>query len=452
MFEPRFQAPAWGDVPRPQYHPQAQGRRETACSGAQTDPSDAINKLIECLDKIRTTELQSASRELDSGVASQSSGIFSPVEEKKTEKQANSLSSEPHHGLLESPGATLSDSNAAVYDSESSQVILGPLSPQGGWTGRLEELPLDSSSVHEECPHQLAIGEHLVPHETEEVTDIQSNILVTDSSVRICDTEKDQKSVPSLPSGQLVLTEVKNSDQVLQAEDAMSSCDQTKADESYQILKLPFDGVLAPGAAHLSSLDTPYYYSYLPMQTTHERMSVLSPSLDELSSRDEMFSTDLDDGDLFPVYPGKRLSAVVSGSPPAADEEEDAWLPKSKRIICACCGKNLEKGMGRRKVHGSKVYCDEAGDSEDEVTYSRGCKQPIRVVVRKHSAPRKTQTVQRHPAKLCCQKGRYKELPDRMNPEESHEVCQQEAAETETDELESRELQCRTCQGKSRTF
>ncbi|MEQ2171632.1 hypothetical protein GOODEAATRI_012893, partial [Goodea atripinnis] len=447
MFEPRFQASAWGDVPRQQYHPQPQLRRETACSGAQTDPSDAICKLIECLDKIRATELQSTDRELDSGVASQSSGISFPVEEKKTEVQGHSLPSEPHHGGLESPGVTSIDSTAAVYDSESSQVILDSLSPHGDWTGRLEEeLPLDSSSVHEECPYQPGPDEHFISHETEEVTDIQSNILVIDSSVPIYDAEKDQKSISSFPSSQLVLTKAKNSDKVLKAEDAGTSCHQ--ANESYQILKLPFDGVLTPGGAHLSSPASSYYYNYLPMQTTHERMSVLSPSLDELSSRDEMFSTDLDDTDLFQkhMYPSSRLSAVVGGSPPAVDYEEDVWLPKSNSVVCACCGRNLEKDTSRRKVHGSEVYHGEAGDSEEEGRYGRGCEKPIRVVVRRHSIPRKAQTVQRHATKPWYKKGQFKELSDPMKQIDSHKVCQQEAAEMETEELDSRELQCRTCQ------
>ncbi|KAM4544058.1 bucky ball [Fundulus diaphanus] len=445
MFEPRFQPSAWGEGPRQQHYPQPQGRRDTACSGAQTDPSEAISKLIECLDKIRATELQSADRELDSGVASQSSGIFSPLEEKKTEEQGHPLPKEPNHGFLASPGLTLSDSAAAVYDSEASQVNLDSLSPQEEWTGRLEEeLPLDSSSVHEECPYQLAPGEHFTPCKTEEVTDIQSNILMTDPSVPLCDTEKDQMSVSSPPSSQLVLSEARNGDKPSKADDATTCCGQTKVDKSYQILKLPFDDVLTPEAAHISSPAAPYYYNYLPMQTTHERMSVLSPSLDELSSRDEMFSTDLDDADLFPkhVYPGRRLSPVVGRSPPAPDgEEDDAWLPKSKRVVCACCGKNLEKGTSRSKGYSSKVYCDEEGDSEDEGGYGRGCEKPIRVVVRKHSAPRKSPTVQRHWYK----KAQYKQLPDPMK-QDCHEVCQQEAAEAEMEELDSKELQCRTCQ------
>uniref|UniRef100_A0A3Q2CE56 Bucky ball n=1 Tax=Cyprinodon variegatus TaxID=28743 RepID=A0A3Q2CE56_CYPVA len=432
MFEPRYQA--WGDLPRQQYNPQPQGRRETACFGAQTDPSDAISKLIECLDKIRATELQSGDRELDSGVGSQSFGIFSAVEEKKTREQDQAPL--PHRSCLESPGVTSIDSRAAVYDSESSRVILDPLSPEGGWMGRLEEeLPLDSSSVHEECPHQPVPGEHFLSHETEEVSDIQSNVLVTDSSAQTRDAEKDQKTVPSIPPNQLGLSEAHNGDgpsSVLMAEGDMTTCSPTKADESYQIPTLPVDDVLRTAA--------PYYCNYLPMQTTHERMSVLSPSLDELSSRDEMFSTDLDDADLYPkhVYPGRRLSAVVGGSPTAYDEE-DSWLPK--RVVCACCGKKLEQGTSRRKVHSSKVYHDEAGDSEEEGKYGRGCDEPIRVVVRKHSGPRKAQPVHRHAAKPRYIKGQYKELSEPMKQEDSHKECHQAPAQAETEELE---LQCRT--------
>uniref|UniRef100_A0A3B4H7T6 Bucky ball n=1 Tax=Pundamilia nyererei TaxID=303518 RepID=A0A3B4H7T6_9CICH len=414
MFEPRFHAPVWGDVPRQQqhhYHPQPHGRRETACSEAQTDPSDAITKLIECLDKIRANELQGAERELDSGIASQSSGMFSPEEEKKNEEQARTLST------------------------------------QGCWAGRLEEeLPLDSSSVHEECPE-------------EEVMDIQSDVSVTDQYVPRCDAEEPRNSTPAslaISSIQPSVQESKNRDHVSTVEHPAVSLDEAKADRSYQILKLPFDDVLTPGSAgpgHLCSPTAPYYYNYLSMQPKHERMSVLSPSLDELSSRDEMFSTDLDDVDLFPqhhMYAGRRLTEVIGGSPRAAEDVEEVWRPGTKRYVCACCGKSLAKGTGRSKVHSSKMYMDDAGDSEDEGRYGRGCEQPIRVVVRKHSSPRKTHPLpQRHPAKSSYKRGLYKEPTDAVDQDEERDGCKQEAGEGEAGEMDSGELQCRTCQGKS---
>ncbi|XP_072234556.1 bucky ball isoform X2 [Leuresthes tenuis] len=443
MFEPRFHAPAWGDMPRQQHYPQPHGRREMACSEAQTDPSDAITKLIECLDKIRATELQVANRELDSGVASQSSSVFSPGKATTKEEQGHNLTSAPQNSCLEFPAVTYSESTAVMYDSESRQMNLDPLIPQGCWSGGLEEdLPLDTSSVHEECPEleRSASDEHFVPLKKEVVTDIQSNISVTDSSAPRCDAEDSSQSL-SFPSSQLALKEVKSSDKVSKGEHL--SCDEAKPDQSCHILKLPFDDVMTPGAAgasHLSSPAAPYYYNYNYMQT-QERMSVLSPSLDELSSRDEMFSTDLDDVDLFPerVYSGRRLAEVIGGSPPANVD--------SKRFMCACCGKSLAKGMSRSKVHSSKRYQDEAGDSEEDSRYGRGCEQPVRVAVRKHSALRKAHPLpQRHVTKTWCKRGLSKELSDPVEQEQDRDVCKQEATEGETGELDNNELQCRTCQ------
>lgn len=75
MCDPHFNSAAY-DVVRRQHH-HGNMSRETTCSGAQTDPSDALNKLIECLDKLRASET-SSERELDSGVVSQASGVCSP--------------------------------------------------------------------------------------------------------------------------------------------------------------------------------------------------------------------------------------------------------------------------------------------------------------------------------------------------------------------------------------
>uniref|UniRef100_A0A665WTJ0 Bucky ball n=1 Tax=Echeneis naucrates TaxID=173247 RepID=A0A665WTJ0_ECHNA len=446
MFEPRFPAPTWGDMPRHQqqqqqyHHPQPHGRRETACSEAQTEPSDAITKLIECLDKIRANELQGAERELDSGVASQSSGMFSPGDEKKNEEPGHVLPSMLDDKHLESSAVTFSDSTMAVYDGETSQRSLDTLSPQGCWSGALEEeLPLDSSSVHENCPElEEPIGsEHFLPLEEEKVTDIQTDFLVTEQSVHKCDAQELMKPTPSLAasfsSSQPLLREAKSTDKDSKAEHQLGCADKAKSSPKYQILKLPFESILTSGAAgsRLSSPSASYHYNYLPIQTTHERMSVLSPSLDELSSRDEMFSTDLEDVDLFPknVYTGRRLSDVV-GTSPQVEEVEEVWLPGSKMFMCACCGKSLAKGAGRSKVHSSKMYRDEAGDSDEE------SRKP-------HSLP------PRHAAKLWYKRGQYNEPSDQFSPEEGHDLCKQDPADCEVGDMTSGELQCRTCQGES---
>ncbi|XP_026217363.1 bucky ball isoform X2 [Anabas testudineus] len=447
MIDPRFPAPTWNDMPRQQHHSQPQGRREMACSEVQTDPSDAITKLIECLDKIRASELQGADRELDSGVASQSSVMFSPEEEKKSEEQCAA----PDESHLDSPTVTFINSTSAVYDGETSRRSSDALNPQECWSGGLEEeLPLDSSSVHEDCPKlEQPAGDKRLPLEKEQVTGIQSDSLVTDQCVPKGDDEELlQPSQPLAPS----FSSSKSSDKLSKRskiEHQAVSVNEAKSDPGYQILKLPFDNVLTPGAGCLSSPAAPYCYNYLSMQTTHERMSVLSPSLDELSSRDEMFSTDLEDVDLFPkhVYAGRKIAEVVGASPQAAEDAEEVWLPGSKRLVCTCCGKSLSKGPSRSKVHSSKIYREEAGDSEEESRFGRGCEQPARVIVRKHPAPRKPNPVPlRHAPKSWYKRGQYKDPSDLVDQEEGRDIRKQEAADGEIRDMAGGELHCRTCQ------
>lgn len=450
MFEPRFPPPTWSDGPRQQHHLQPQGRREMACSEVQTDPSDAITKLIECLDKIRASELQGAERELDSGVASQSSGMFCPEDEKKSEEQCAA----PDESHLDSAAVTFVNSITAEYDGETSQRSLDALNSQECWSGGLdEELPLDCSSVHEDCSElKQAAGDKHLPLEKEVVTGIQSDSLVTDQLVPRGDAEELLKQTPPLAPS---FSFSKSSDKLSKTEPQTGSLNESKSNPSYQILKLPFDSVLTPGAGSLSSPAGPYCYNYLSMQTTHERMSVLSPSLDELSSRDEMFSTDLEDVDLFPkhVYTGRRLAEVAGDTPQAAEEVEEVWLPGSKRVLCTCCGKSLSKGTSRSKVHSSKMYREEAGDSEEESRYGRGCEQPVRVIVRKHPAPRKPHSVPvRHATKSWYKRGQYKDPSDLVDQEEGHDFCKQEPADGEIRDMAVGELHCRTCQGKSFSF
>lgn len=397
VFEPRHHTPAWSDVPHRQHY--SQPCREMACSEAQTDPSDAVNKLIECLDKIR---------ELDSGVASHSSEIFSPADEKKSEEEAEALPLVSDVRCLESLSTTCSNSTLAVYDAESSHRSLDPLS----WSGGLEEdLPLDSSSVHEECSKQPV-----------EVSDIPTSTLVTDLSV-----PKELLRPAKSASGQ-------PEQQDAEYEDKGMKLEHQEANREYQIIKLPFESILTTEDQAASQ-----HYSYLPMRSTHERMSVLSPSLDELSSREDIFSTDLDDADLYPnrVYAGRRLVEVVSRSPRATEELEEVWLQGSKRYVCACCGKNLTKVACRGKGH--KICWDEGGDSDEDSQYGQGCERPVRVVVRKHVVPRKSHSVlPRHVTKPVYKRSQYKDPADPANPEEGP-ALKLEASEENPEESSDRQ-------------
>lgn len=456
MFEPRFPSPHWNDMPRQQYPSQPPGQRETACSEAQTDPSDAITKLIQCLDKMQASDLQGVDRELDSGVASQSSGMFSPGEKKGEEQGAVLiLPPAPDNSCLEPSAVAFRAPTTAVYEGDSSHRSLDASSPPECWSGEIEEmeeeLPLDSSSVHEEGLNveQSAPDDHLHPLENGEVADIQSDIVATAQSSHTCDGDEQLKRrVDSI----LPLVTLPSSP-ITESDDQEASSHNVKPDPSYQILKLPFESVLASGATGMNRLSSssPYYYNYLSMQTTHERMSVLSPSLDELSSKDEMFSTDLEDVDLFPkhVYAGRRVTEVVDEPLQAAEEIEEVWAIGPRKFMCACCGKNMSKGAGRSKIHSAKVYVDEGGDSEEEGGYGRGCEQPIQVVVRKNNTPRKTHSFPlRHATKPWHKRSQHKDPSDQVEQEKGHDLCKQDPAEMEVVDVTSSELQCRPCQDR----
>uniref|UniRef100_A0A8C7FKP2 Bucky ball n=1 Tax=Oncorhynchus kisutch TaxID=8019 RepID=A0A8C7FKP2_ONCKI len=449
----------------PHFHlPPDHTQREVVCSEAQTDPSDALNKLIECLDKLRANEMQGSEKELDSGVVSQSSGIFSPDGERKScevvvggdihsghgascgKLEGSQLQSSFPMGRLFSGG----NSTTAVYDGESSR-SLGGLSKEGWAVDSDEDTPLDSSSIHEELEENLDLQQHAEESlhrcslengtSSTEVPRWQghcSNLLST------------QSLPPPLASDWQALEDTKCGEETFDVQDR-KGLSKLDVDLSYQILHLPFDKVTSYYNCnlfflffesdyftlyHLYSIylltigSRHHYYSYYcPPQTAHGRLSVLSPSLDELSSREEMFSTDLEDMDRFPrssVYAGRRFPAEVEH---LREPGVKKVCPKSKKLLCACCGSSLLKGGASRvKVHHSpRVYADdEAGDSDDVVEQeqqsARTCDEsahPTRVVVQKHSVPKKHQPlhIQQHP-KPSCKRGQCREA---VGPEEEQQ-------------------------------
>ncbi|XP_055784821.1 bucky ball-like [Salvelinus fontinalis] len=478
---------------QPHHHDHTQ--REVVCSEAQTDPSDALNKLIECLDKLRANEMQGSEKELDSGVVSQSSGIFSPDGERKSCKVVGDLHSGHGASCGKLEGSQLQssfpmgrlfsvgNSTAAVYDGESSR-SLGGLGQEGWAVDSDEDPPLDSSSIHEENldPQQHA-AESLHCCSLENLC-LQSAVSQSEDSPRPenidneaeedgtnpdatsstegsrwqghCSNLLSTKSLPSpLASDWQALGDTKCGEETFDVPDR-KGLSKLDVDLSYQILHLPFDKVLTAGAlqkdcfassssallcgglqaslssSQITNTSSParhhYYSYYCPPQTAHGRLSVLSPSLDELSSREEMFSTDLEDMDRFPrssVYAGRRFPAEVEH----LREPGVKVCPKSKKLLCACCGSSLLKGGASRvKMHHSpRVYADdEAGDSdevvEQEQQSARTCDEsahPTRVVVQKHSVPKKHQPlhIQQHP-KPSCKRGQCREA---VGPEEQQE-------------------------------
>nr|XP_046146850.1 bucky ball-like isoform X2 [Oncorhynchus gorbuscha] len=465
MYDPpRFHPPPVHDPmfrhQQQQHYYSAQAQREVACSEAQTQSSDALNKL-------QTNEKQGSEKELDSGVVSQASGIFSS-ENKEGKRE---VGGDGHS----SRGA----SYAAVYDGDSSR-SLGDLGLQEGWAvDSDEEPPLDSSSVqeediqdtrhHAECLHSCS-SENLCllsaasqsddsprpedpDNQAEEGSANPDSTSSTEALLRPqshCSNLLSPQSLPSpLASDWQVLEHMKHGGETFDVPDG-SLC-ELDVDLSYQILCLPFDKVFTASAlqkgvstpqsnagagkdlqASLSSLATStparHHHYYCQPQTAHERLSVLCSSLDELSSRDEMFSTDLEDVDVFPgssVYARGRFSADLG------EAEVKEVCPQSKKLMCVCCGSSLLKGVGvssRVKVHHSpRVYA--AGDSDELVEQEqrgsvRTCERthPSRVVVKKHPVHKKPQPLPlhiRHAPKHSCKRGQWREAigPEEQEPE-----------------------------------
>ena len=146
------------------------------------------------------------------------------------------------------------------------------------------------------------------------------------------------------------------------------------------------DSSLVPPGAYLSSVrgggapgaGEAFYHSYYPPMCP-ERQSVLSPSV-ELYSRDELYSTDVEDQDLVPmrVLIGGKMAADtlstnngVGGQPDHAGEENvrakspDAAGFEQCLERCAACGTSLEETVGRQGRGAG--YCGYAeGEESDE--------------------------------------------------------------------------------------
>ncbi|XP_066578468.1 bucky ball [Amia ocellicauda] len=455
MYNPHFPSAGAYDV-RFRHH-QTRTRRETASSEVQTDPSEAVNKLIESLGKMGPSDSSMCEKELDSGVASQTSAAFLPVDEQKpvhtstrdeTEPlpqrctPTNATSGEQH---VSSPMKRFTES-AAVYDVDSNQSRLEDMVQQEGWSVSSCDgvLPLDSSSVHEDhvvkrcSSYEQSVAAFPVKHCLVSVQTDSSGVNKENQiahggngkpekvtghghqQTQGCEVASKQGSAPVWPSMEplssclttsnwLVQEGAEQGDEVVsKMPSPPEKCEEENevlekqvldcVDLQYKILKLPFDRLAAteelhkmnpqwyldslssliPPASYLPTFGNAYYYSYYP-QTSQERQSVLSPSLDELSSRDEMFSTDLEDLELMPshVYTGGKLDHTTNEVQEPVDEgeiqngslHEELCQVCPKKKTCATCGSKLSKEHKKSKasVAGNLEVYEEAIEDETDI-------------------------------------------------------------------------------------
>ncbi len=423
-INPHFPSVASYDLRVRQHIQHAGMHRETACSEVQTDPSDSVNKLIDKIESLKACE-QSGDKGLNTVVSStpdlvQGEKLTSLNEDSKLELGSQEGKEEQVNQVTRT-----TTSNDSAYDAESSQ-------------GRLDEcvlsdvLPLDSSSVHEEedaneDDEQQCVAEELCCQNGKPTTSATGNVFCSGIKSTADPTENLDLEKP----GDEQVQNIASTDAAALLEPLINFSEDF--DLQYQILRLPcnktttglslereidplvyFDSPtsLLPPQNYLSSVGSAYSYSYYP-QVTQERQSVLSPSIDELSSRDEMFSTDVEDLDLVPghVYVGGGRLAETSDVPIRSRKEllsVEKAHPVCKKT-CVCCGSSLKDEVGMCKM------ADRSHPERDEVS-DQDCEYDLDAEVRSNcESPRvsKRKGFSRHALPSCghhCAKHRHRKL------------------------------------------
>ncbi|KAF4076851.1 hypothetical protein AMELA_G00219880 [Ameiurus melas] len=413
---PLFPSVASYDLRFRQHFQQMSMQRETTSTEAQTEPGAPVSKLMDCL---QGCEKSGAVKEPNVMFSSTPTVISFTHEVEKVnygDKDLNMGPASQHDEAdQDDSGKPVTHCDSAVYDVESSQ-------------GRLEEcvlsdvLPLDSSSVREESQSQEQDynrgGLERPCFQSEKsganhVSNGSHSAEVQDSGAHVSDCN----GTSDLCEGMISIQREKVENLLLESVEVTEPLLQMTADCDlpYQILRLPCNKtttglLLQKEVDPLLYMDTasallpskrytfasPYTQNYYP-PVVPDRQSVLSPSLDELSSRDEMFSTDLEDdltsGQVY-VDGGKlaETSAVPTHSETdAVDKEWSVWAK-----TCACCGASLpDEDISPAELLDQDCDCELEEDTEAP---SNGDSQ--KVALRKH--------LSRHSQSPCAQVSKHK--------------------------------------------
>ncbi|XP_063062607.1 bucky ball [Engraulis encrasicolus] len=387
LCDPHFN-PAAYDAMRRFHHPGAV-LRESACAGAQTDPSEALSKLMECLDKLRASDA-STDQEADSGITSpttSSCGVGSPREDMR--KEGSEDCEQPEPTRIESHQAAsgaLFSNMTEVYEPHKGKDEAWSMDSDGG-------APLDSSSVHEESEaleqEENDIEDELHVHHCHSGKKASSSDCAPDpyshgetnmSPFEGCHSLRDPGHGPEDCVTQDKVDTNKMEQQsrakaVTKMSTGKGDDDGDFLDLPHRIVHLPFGKVLSGGGLLKDdpvkppsvsppplSLGNPFYYSYCAPQLALERLSVLSPSLDELSSRDEMFSTDLEELNL---YPGHVYQAMELQKPAlTSDGGGGGGARLQTKHKCSNCGLRVSKRA--MKAVAESYCCDDALADSDE--------------------------------------------------------------------------------------
>ncbi|XP_064202594.1 bucky ball-like [Anguilla rostrata] len=416
MFNPNTSPGTACDV---RFHPQARACRETTTSETQTEARDAVSKLMVRLGGLRASEEASEENEQDSGVVSQTSDMFlhSGQGPSREEQREDPEAEATMGGELSPPAATpcgLSSATRRVAGSSPGHVE--EVIRQGVWSVGVDDgvLPLDSSSQYEESEGEPMPDESVsfpAPEKQHPATDWsncpksdheenkgngtagiqpvckpggpQACGEVTPERLPSTHPAKDLEPRGDVPSPEKAGVTGVQEEPVLNTDNLPYRILRLPCDEVTTAGALPRDGPLWPGDAtpcaaaalprpgYLPSLGDGFLYSYYP-PVAPERQSVLSPSLDELSSRDDMFSTDLEDVESVSgtAYVGEGMSAqaAAGASDPGDEDEGGRWeeeeRPARETRLCVACGSCLNGDSRRGKSMGMGTWAYPQNDKE----------------------------------------------------------------------------------------
>lgn len=342
--------------------------RETMSSEAQTEPGDPVNKPMNCMDGLQACEKAAAGEEPNSD-SSTPAAISFTHEVEKMNCGDNELNMEPASPLDKAKSVKPCDS--AVYEGESSQ-------------GQLEEcvlsdvLPLDSSSVRNErqSQDQGYKNDHseMLYFQSEKSGTGSHSAEVQDSGAHVSDCNgtfdlsEGKSSIQFEKSENLLLDTIGVTEPLLQM--------TADHDLSHQILHLPYNATTSSllqkdpllyvdTASALLPSRRDALGSYYP-QMVPERQSVLSPSLDELSSRDEMFSTDVEDElTSGKVYVDGGKLAETGAVPTHSEMKPTGETCSVWAKTCACCGASLpDEDLSPAEVLDQECDCEFEEESE----------------------------------------------------------------------------------------
>ncbi|TSN21232.1 hypothetical protein Baya_9307 [Bagarius yarrelli] len=357
---PLFPSVASYDLRFRQHFQQMSVHRETTSSEVQTEPGDSVSKLMDSLENLKACEKSEAAKQ-PKVMFSSTPAISFTQEVDKMNYGDEELNIDPASRINKADRNELMNL-VTLCDSAVDNVV----SSQGHFEECVlsDVLPLDSSFIRDERQSQdykrgeLEMPQHLYEKYGTNLARNQSHLTSDqDSGAHVSDCNEMSDLFESRASSQSEKVENLPANSAKVTEPLL----QISADCGlpYQILRLPcnktttglllqkdLDTLLYMDAASmLPSKQYPFgstcVHNYYP-QVAPARQSVLGPSLDELSSRDEMFSTDVEDDppsgqtsrDGGKLDETSSVPACLETDP--ADEACSAWAK-----TCACCGASL---------------------------------------------------------------------------------------------------------------